>query len=196
MTPGFITHLLVEYRYWILIPLAFLEGPVVAFAAGVLASLGYFRLYELFVLFIARDLIMDSAYLMAGHLGRQSYAVRKVIAWLRLQPTELDLLRARLHKHPFRSIVVAKLSYGIASTVIVSFGVLGLQYTRFITRAVCVTVLQYSILLMLGYYYSASLSSGVTDVLKIVEYIMAGVVVVAVSYYVFTRIMRSRFFDR
>src|SRR3989344_6373615 len=53
--------LIIEYRYLILLPLSFIEGPIIAFIAGMLANLGYFNLYVLAVFFLARDVSVDLA---------------------------------------------------------------------------------------------------------------------------------------
>jgi len=196
MTPELVTRLLVEYRYWILIPLTFLEGPVVAFAAGTLASLGYFKIYELAVLFLVRDLVLDSAYYGAGYFGRGSRAVRKVLAWLKIDDANLDSIRDRLLKHPIQTIFIGKLSYGVASTIIVGFGVIRMRYVTFMAYGVWVTILQYGTLLALGFYYGVSLGARLTNVLDALQYLAAAVAVVAVVYYLFGRSVRERFFRK
>ena len=60
MSPDFITEILLQYRYWILIPLSLIEGPVVAFVAGTLAALGFFDIYFLAALFFVRDVGLDA----------------------------------------------------------------------------------------------------------------------------------------
>ena len=55
-----ISHLLLEYRYLVLIPLATIEGPIVAFVAGTLASLRYFNIYALAAVFFIRDVGLDA----------------------------------------------------------------------------------------------------------------------------------------
>ena len=55
-----ISQLIIEYRYFILIPLSFIEGPIVAFAAGALASLGYFNVYALAIFFFVVDMLKDA----------------------------------------------------------------------------------------------------------------------------------------
>ncbi|MDP2665084.1 MAG: hypothetical protein Q8P23_00320, partial [bacterium] len=69
MSVDFITELILQYRYWILIPLSLIEGPVVAFVAGTLASLGYFNMSFLAVLFFVRDVGLDGVYYAIGHFG-------------------------------------------------------------------------------------------------------------------------------
>jgi len=196
MTPELVTRLLVEYRYWILIPLTFLEGPVVAFAAGTLASLGYFKMYELAALFLVRDLLADSAYYAAGYFGRRSRAIRRVLAWLKIDDASLDRFRERLLKHPIQTIFIGKLSYGVASTIIVGFGVIRMNYVTFMAYGVWVTILQYGVLLTLGFYYGVSLGARLTNILDALQYLAAGVAVVAVVYYLFGRSMRDRLFRK
>jgi membrane protein DedA with SNARE-associated domain len=196
MTPEVATRLLVEYRYWILIPLTFLEGPVVAFAAGTLASLGYFKLYELAVLFLVRDLLADTAYYCAGYFGRRSRAVRKALAWLKIEDANLDRIRERLLKHPIQTIFIGKLSYGVASTIIVGFGVIRMRYLTFMAYGVWVTVLQYGTLLALGFYYGVSLGARITSILDALEYLAAAVAVAAAVYYLFGRSVRDRLFKK
>ena len=60
MSPEHLTQLILDYRYWILIPISVIEGPVVAFVAGTLAALGYFNIWVLVLFFFARDMIMDA----------------------------------------------------------------------------------------------------------------------------------------
>ncbi len=196
MTPELVTSLLVEYRYWILIPLTFLEGPVVAFAAGTLASLGYFKMYELAILFFVRDLLVDTGYYCAGYFGRNSRAVRRVLAWLKIDDANLDSIRGRLLKHPIQTIFIGKLAYGVASTIIVGFGVIRMNYLTFMAYGVWVTILQYGTLLVLGYYYGESLGTRLTNVLEAFQYLAAAVAIVVAIYYLFGRSVRERFFRK
>src|SRR3989344_6752112 len=77
MSPDIITELILEYRYWILIPLTFIEGPVVAFVAGTFAAVGFFNMYFLAALFFVRDVGLDGVYYAIGHFGgRTAFAKR------------------------------------------------------------------------------------------------------------------------
>ncbi len=196
MTLEFVSGLLIEYRYWILIPLTFLEGPVVAFAAGTLASLGYFKMDELAVLFFVRDVLIDTAYYAAGYFGRRSRAVQKVLAWLKIDEASLESIRDRLLRHPIQTIFIGKLSYGVAATIIVAFGVMRMNYVTFMAYGVWVTILQYGTLLALGYYYGASLGAHISNVLQVLEFTAAAVAVVAAAYYLFGKSVRDSFFRK
>ena len=72
-------ELLIHYRYWLLIPLSLIEGPVMVFVAGALSSLGYFNPYLAFVIFFLRDVILDSIFYVIGHSGGQTSFIKKLL---------------------------------------------------------------------------------------------------------------------
>ena len=75
-----ISKLILEYRYWILVPLALIEGPIVAFIAGTLAALNYFNIYVLLILFFIRDVGLDACYYLAGHYGGKTAFIKRMLA--------------------------------------------------------------------------------------------------------------------
>ena len=76
MESELIFKLILQYRYWILIPLSLVEGPVVAFFSGTLSSFGYFNLPLLAAIFFIRDITLDILYYILGF-----YASRASPAW-------------------------------------------------------------------------------------------------------------------
>ena len=78
MSSVIITHLILQYRYWILVPLCFIEGPIVAFVAGALTPLGYFNIYLLCIIFFCRDIIVDVSMYALGRFGGQT----RFASWL------------------------------------------------------------------------------------------------------------------
>src|ERR1700722_12555842 len=93
MTPAHITQLIIEYRYWILIPLAIIEGPIVAFVAGTLASLGYFNIYILTVIIFARDLGLDAVWYALGYWGSKTRVARRMLRRMKVTSEHIDNIR-------------------------------------------------------------------------------------------------------
>jgi hypothetical protein len=58
MSVEHLTQLILEYRYFLLIPLTFIEGPMVGFITGALSKLGYFDPFVAFWIFIIRDVLV------------------------------------------------------------------------------------------------------------------------------------------
>jgi membrane protein DedA with SNARE-associated domain len=87
-----LTPVLIEYRYWILIPLSVLEGPIAAFVAGTLASRGYFNPYLVYGIFIVKDCVVDGAYYYMGRFAGETALVARLLTRAHVRP----MARARL----------------------------------------------------------------------------------------------------
>src|SRR5665213_1298609 len=143
MSPQTIAHLIIEYRYWILIPAAIIEGPIVAFVAGTLASLGYFNIYVLIAFFFVRDMGMDAIYYYSGYFGGRSAFIQRMLAKLSMDEARLDELRLVWEQHPAKTMFIGKLSYGIAQAFIVTAGVVKMSIRKFFGYGALAAIAQY-----------------------------------------------------
>lgn len=193
MSVDLITELILQYRYWILIPLSFVEGPVIAFVAGTLASAGYFNMYFLAALFFVRDVGLDGVYYATGHFGSKTAFVQRMLKKIGITPDHLEQVRALWEKRPFWTMFVGKLSYGIASAFIVVAGTVRMPLSLFFKYGSVVAVLQYGILLFAGYYLGASLGGTIVQILENVQYFIAFAAITISGYYIFTWYMRKKF---
>lgn len=193
MSVDFITELILQYRYWILIPLSFVEGPVIAFVAGTLASVGLFNMYFLAALFFIRDVGLDGAYYAMGHFGARTAFVQRMLKKIGITPDHLEQVRMLWEKRPFWTMFIGKLSYGIASAFIVVAGTVRMPLGIFFKYGSIVAVLQYGILLFAGYYLGASLGGNIVQILENVQYFIAFAAIAISGYYIFTWYMRKKF---
>ena len=193
MSVDFITHLVLQYRYWILIPLSFIEGPVVAFVAGTLASLGYFNMYFLAALFFVRDVGLDGVYYAIGHFGARTAFVKRMFVKIGITEGHLEQVRIIWERKPFWTMFIGKLSYGIASAFIVVAGTVRMPLSKFFKYGIIVAILQYGTLLFAGYYLGASFGGSVTQILHNVQYVVAAIAVAISGYYIFSWYMRKKF---
>ena len=188
-----VTHLIITYRYGILIPLSLIEGPVVSFVAGTLASLGYFNIWLLFAIFLARDLGMDGLYYAIGYFGWQSQSVERLLAKIHVHEEQLDEARNVWSAHPFRTILIGKLSYGLAITFIMVVGMVKIPLTKFYKYSIWVTMIQFGALISLGYFFGATLGENLAGTIEKVQFAVGGVAAVIVLWYLLGRHMRQRF---
>lgn len=193
MSADFISRLILEYRYWILIPLTFIEGPLVAFVAGTLAAVGIFNVYFLALLFFVRDVGLDGIYYAIGHFGGRTRFARRMLAKIGITDDHLDKVRGLWEKRPGITMFVGKLSYGIASAFIVVAGIIRMPLKKFFGYGVIVAILQYGTLLFVGYFLGTSVGGTVALVTRNLQYMIAFSVVVIVIYYIFTWRLRKRF---
>lgn len=193
MSPEFITEILLQYRYWLLIPLSLIEGPVVAFVAGTLASLGYFNIYFLAVLFFIRDVGLDGVYYAMGYFGGKTAFAERMLKKIGITDDHLGKVHDLWKKRPFTTMFIGKLSYGIASAFIVVAGMVKMPLRTFFKYGAMVAVLEYGSLLVAGYFLGESLGGSIVTVIENVQYVIAVAALAISGYYLFSWYMRKKF---
>ena len=192
MSMDFITEILLQYRYLILIPLSLIEGPLVAFVAGTLAALGYFNIYFLAVLFFIRDVGLDGVYYAIGHFGGRTRFAGRMLKKMGITPDHLKQVRILWIKRPFWTMFIGKVSYGIASAFIVVAGMVKMPLKIFFKYGIIVAILQYGTLLLVGYYLGESLGGDIAKIISNVEYVIAFAAIAISGYYIFSWYMRKK----
>lgn len=191
MTFAQAVQLILEYRYWIIVPLSFIEGPIVAFIAGALALLGYFNPYGMFAFLLARDVTVDSCMYFIGKYGGQTRFAQKLLQKVRFTDNYLQDVRKLWDEHPLRTMFFSKLSYGLSATFLVVAGIVGMPFGVFFRYGFLVAVMQYGLLFILGYYVGQSFNS-FGNTLNDILFALGIISLFIIAYYVFTHIMRNK----
>ena len=186
-----VSHLIIEYRYWILIPLSIVEGPIVAFVAGALASLGYFNVFILAIFFFVRDMVMDAIYYSLGYYGGKSQRAMRLLKFFKVHEGHLDEIRTIWTTHPGKTMFLGKLSYGVASSFVALAGLIRMPLKIFFGYGAIVAVTQFWTLLALGYFFGASLGGTAARVIENIQYAAIGITVVAGIYYLLSFYLRG-----
>lgn len=185
-------QLIIEYRYWLLVPLSIIEGPVVAFVAGTLAATGYFNIYGLGLFFFVRDMVMDGLYYALGHFGGRTMLVQRLLHKIGVRENHLEEVRMLWERHAGVTMFLGKLSYGIASSFIVVAGMVRMPLTKFFGWGALAAIAQYGVLLLLGYFFGNTLGGEAVVVIERAQYVLAAVALVAAIYYIGSRYARKR----
>lgn len=191
MSPDVVHALILEYRYWILIPLTFIEGPIIGFITGALSKLGYFNPYVAFSIFIFRDIIMDALYYFLGRKFEGTRFSAKMLGILKVTPDHLSAVRKLWDTKGLRTMFIGKLSYGVAHAFLFVAGMVKMPFPKFFRLALIVALVNYGGLFLLGYFMGSAFDSAaglITNVL----YGIGILALVISSYYIFTFYMRRR----
>jgi len=192
MSPDLITHLILQYRYWILIPLSFIEGPVVAFIAGTLASFGLFDMYFLGALFFVRDVVLDGIYYAIGYFGGHIKFTERMLKKIGVTDDHLEHVRGLWAKHPAMTMLMGKLSYGIASAFIVVAGMVKMPLSIFFKYGILVVIFEYGSLLFAGYFFGASFGGDATRIISNIQYVIVFITIIISGYYILSWYFRNR----
>jgi membrane-associated protein len=173
-------QLVLEYRYWIIFPLACLEGPLVAFVVGALAARDLFDLEAAFALLMLGDIVPDLACFLIGQRAARSGSFGR---WLRRGRIgrSTRLADTLWRGHGMKTMVISKLSYGLSIPFLISAGLTGLPLWRFAAYALPVTALQYGAFLTLGYYLGSRFAA-VASIAHYAQIIAAAVVLLGILH--------------
>ena len=192
MDQSAIAHLIIEYRYWILIPLSFAEGPITAFIAGTLASLGYFNVYALGVFFLFRDVSVDLIMYALGYYGGRTAFVKRMLVRFGVTDKEMDDIKHLWNRNAGKTMFFSKLSYGVAAAFIMIAGMVEMPLKKFIGYGALVAILQYGVLLFIGYYFGASFGGSVSGILSNIQYVIGGATLIITAYLLFKRYVNKK----
>ena len=175
--------LFTRHGYWIVIPLSMIEGPTVAVVTGAFSARGYFNPYVVCTLFVAKDIIVDGSYYYLGRLARMHSSGARVMTKLHVTPSEVERARRLWTANSWRTMFVAKLAWGLSPLLLAVAGLIDVSPATFLLRAVGVAILQYAVLVLLGYYFGSALG-GVSTALRVTQF---GVAIAALTLILYLR---------
>lgn len=140
---------LIQYRYFILFPLATIEGPITTMVAGFLIALGYMNSFAVFAIVLAGDLISDSAFYFLGKSGRSF--LRK-IKWFEFPEERLRQMEVHYQTHPHKTFAVSKALYGGGAVLMAGAGAAKMGYLLFLRYITIPNAVRSLLLLLIGYF--------------------------------------------
>jgi membrane-associated protein len=174
--------LILDYRYWIIFPLACLEGPLVAFVVGALAARDLFDIESAFGLLMLGDLVPDLACFLIGRRAARSGSFGRWLKRGRIGRST-QVVSALWREHGVKTMVISKLSYGLSIPCLISAGLAGLPIWKLASYAIPVSLLQYAAFLTLGYFLGSHLRE-VASISQYAQLIAAAVVLLGILHVV------------
>jgi len=175
--------LLLAYRYWILFPLALVEGPVVSIIAGLLVSRGIFALVPAYIIIFLGDALPDSIYYVIGRLSHRRNFLKRFGHRFGITEHRLAAMEYLWQHHTAKSVMLSKWAYGLSTVLLISAGLVRLPYRKYFSYVVPLAMAQSAVMLAIGYYFGSSYQI----ISKYIEgagwIVAAGVVIFLVIYF-------------
>ena len=177
-----IIQFFITYKYLAIFPIAVVEGPIITIISGFLVSRGRLELFPvLFVVFLG-DVVSDLAYYF---LGRGSRHMTKLLKFFHISDEKIQRLEKQFESSPWKTMIVAKMSYGLGSIFMIASGASRMSLKKFIEYIASLNFVRSSVLLSIGYYFGrAALHMGPT---YLKYYTFAVIVLIPTSYYVYRK---------
>src|SRR3989344_1039375 len=146
-----IVPILTKYGYFILFPMAVLEGPLVSLAAGFLVYLGYFQFFSAYGILLLGDIIPDVICYYIGRFGNKKKLIEKHSSGSGFILRNLPLVRNLWQNHGKKTMFLSKLAYSLRIPFLISAGLVEMPFRKFISYAVPVSLFQYGVIMTVGY---------------------------------------------
>jgi membrane-associated protein len=171
-----ITALILAYRYWVILPIAVIDAPLLSIFIGFLVATGHLNLFLAFGIIVLGDVISDTALYVFGRWCRPAF--EKAGLHLNFSPARVRKVLEYFKRRDRRAIVFSKLARGVGFTGLIVAGSIRVPYRRFVVTCVIVTVGQSGVLIAVGMlsgqaYQSFALYLGYFDVVAAVVLVFA-----------------------
>jgi membrane-associated protein len=176
--PRHLFGFLIKYKYEVIFPIAILEGPIITLISGILVSLGYLSFWPTLAVVFLGDMISDSGLYALGRFGRDLAAK---LPFFRRTERHIERLESHYQNHPFRTIAVSKVSYGLGTLFLIAAGGAKLGYRKFMRYATPLNALKSTALLAGGYYFGRVAVRASRRYLP--YYALAVIIIVPLAYY-------------
>lgn len=181
MTLGTILQFFIQYKYLAIFPIAVMEGPIITIISGFFVSLGILDLPLVLLIVFMGDVISDTAFHLVGRGGRHMI---RYLPFLHITEERLEKLENHFTYAPWRTMILAKISYGLGSVFMVASGASRMSWRRFLEYMLSLNLLRSSILLAIGYFFGrAALHLGPTAL----KYYMTAVIILVPTIYIVYR---------
>ena len=184
---NFVFTLLIQYKYWLLVPIVMVEGPIATIIAGLLASFGFMNPYIVFPLIVVGDVLGDSLYYALGRFGSKHF-LQGWGKYIGFTIQRAEKLKDHFRKHAGKTLLLGKFTHFLGAAVLVAAGLAMMPFFPFVGYSILGTIPKSLILFFLGFYF------GQTYILLnyYLDYAAVGVLVL-VLLFILSYIVYSKF---
>jgi membrane-associated protein len=147
-----IFNFLSHYGYWIMLPLMIVEGPIVTVICSMLAKLGAFNVFLVFILSVLGDMIGDILlYGLGYHFGM--VFVRKVGKYIGITEKLVLKMEGYFQRHGGKTIFTVKSTTGLCWATFTAAGIVKMDFRKFLKYSFLGGLIWSAFLVALGYFY-------------------------------------------
>lgn len=144
----FLSH----HGYWIMLPLMIIEGPVITIIASMLAKLGAFNIFFVFILSVLGDMIGDLILYWLGYKFGMSF-VRKVGRYMGITEKLVMKMEKYFENHGGKTIFTVKATTGLCWATFVAAGIVKMDFKKFVKYSFFGGLAWSGFLVIIGYFY-------------------------------------------
>ncbi len=186
LSPEHALALLEHYKYWIIFPIAIVEGPIIMVISGFLVFLGILNPYATYGILVVGDLVGDSIYYTIGRFWRKSVWVKKIGYFIGYNENSEKNIEDHFQKHLYKTLFFAKFSHGIGGTIQASSGIARVNFFKYLWINF-IGILPKTLILMTIGFYLGEYYLRIDGYMRYIAFFTIGFVLIVVLYFVFKK---------
>ncbi|HBM15666.1 MAG TPA: hypothetical protein DD381_04890 [Lentisphaeria bacterium] len=188
----YIYTLILTYKYWILLPIAIIEGPIISVIGGFLCAHNILNFYIVYLIIVLGDTIGDCFYYWLARIYGTKF-VLKAGKYIGVTQKKMDVMGRLLRKHFVKTMLFSKGGQIAPMPAIVFSGISKINFKKFFIVTTLITIVKSFLLVLLGYYFGESYELFAKYLDKYTFFVTI-VVVVLILFFVGKRLlMKSKF---
>ncbi|MEP6966809.1 MAG: DedA family protein [Pseudomonadota bacterium] len=181
--------LVIQYGYWVLFPVAVVEGPATSVLAGTLVGWGQFDGAVVFFLLVAADLLGDALYYSLGRWGHTPF-LERLERRLSLTPERFRPLEEGFRKHDWKLLLIGK-TQPFGSIILYFAGATKMPIWRYLLFNLVATGPKVLLFETVGYFIGAGILHS-TKVLDYITFLFFGIgLVLLAAYWLIRKYLRK-----
>jgi membrane protein DedA with SNARE-associated domain len=183
--------LILHYKYAILFPIAFAEGPMIMFLSGVWLHLGYFSLIPLYCTLFLGDWLADFLWYALGYYATGPL-LKKYGKFLGVTEEVFQKIEGLFSRHPNKIIFISKVTmgFGFALATLLAAGAVKVPVKRFGLMTFLGGLIWVGLLLSIGYFFG-NLYGIINEKFQVIS-VVAAVAAISTILYGVRRYLRQR----
>jgi membrane protein DedA with SNARE-associated domain len=182
-------HLLIQYKYLVLFPLAIVEGPILAIIVGFLCSGGYLNPLIALPVIVVGDVIGDSICYAFGKFGTPPL-IKSIAIKLGFNNRRINNVKFFFETHPRRIILISKITLGIGVAGIYLAGLTRIPYKKFIGACMLTSFFQYIVYIGTGWLFGNAFVQ-INYYLNVITSFIIVTVLAIIAFFTFQSILRK-----
>lgn len=164
-----IINLFFRYKYIILFPIAFLEGPAVAVIAGFMVAIKFMSFLPVYLILVSANIAGDIVYYLLGRLVPRE-KLNKILSFVGIKEKYIDKAEVVFLKNRKMAIVFGKIAHAIGSVFLITAGIVRVPFNEYISLGTLIEFPKALFFVFAGYYFGHSL----LNIGRVVDYSIIG----------------------
>lgn len=185
-----IVAFIIHYGYFVILPIAIIEGPIISVISGFLVAQGYFDGVLMYIVLIIGDLVGDLGYYALGRFGHR-IARSRIGKKIGIKDHHLDKLTGHFTTHSGKTLLIGKFTHSLGLVILTGAGIAKMPVWKFLWYNFIGTLPKSLALILLGYYVGYAFHK-IDSIMDKVIFIIGIVLTAAIATYLIVHYFKQR----